>query len=109
MSRSNLVGRNVVAQLGIVRRIFRIPRQVFAGELPLDQVWIFGEEKNTSLQPDPVRPLFNFDLVPGGGKRELITVRLKSLRNLFNNGTVGSGLGQSPAIVTRSRDRDRRL
>jgi len=30
---------------------FRIPRQVFAGQLPLDEFGIFGEEKDASLQP----------------------------------------------------------
>ena len=57
--RSDLVGRDVVAQLGIIPRILRIPRQVFARQLPLDQFRIFGEEKNASLQPHSVRPLFD--------------------------------------------------
>ena len=60
MRRSDLVGRDVVAQLGIIRGILRIPRQVFARQLPLDQFGIFGEEKNASLQPDFVGPLFDF-------------------------------------------------
>ncbi len=59
MRGSDFVGGNVVAQFGIVGRIFRIPGQVFARQLPLDQVWIFGEKKNASLQPDLIRPLFD--------------------------------------------------
>jgi hypothetical protein len=60
MRRSDLVGRDIVAQLGIIRRILRIPGQIFARELPLDQFRIFGEKKNASPQPDFVRPLFDF-------------------------------------------------
>src|SRR5579862_3280110 len=59
MRRSYLVGRNIVAQFGIIRWIPRIPWQVFAGQLPLDEFRIFGEKKNASLQPDFIRPLFN--------------------------------------------------
>jgi len=60
MRRCNLVGRNVVAQLGIIRRVLRVPCQILPGELPLDQIRIFGEKKDASLQPDLVRPLFDF-------------------------------------------------
>ena len=57
--RSDLVGRNIVAQLGIIRRILRVPRQVVARKLPFDEFGIFGEKQNTSLQTDLVRPLFD--------------------------------------------------
>ena len=59
VSGSDLVGRNVVAQLGIVRGILRVPRQVFARQLPLDQLRVFGEKQNASLQTDFVGPLFD--------------------------------------------------
>ena len=42
---SDLVGRNVVAQLRIIRRIFRVPGQILARELPLDKFRIFGEKE----------------------------------------------------------------
>ena len=57
--RGDLVGRNVVAQLRIVRRILRVPRQIFAGKLPLDQLGIFGKKKNSSLRLNFVRALFD--------------------------------------------------
>ena len=60
MRRSDLVGRNVVAQLGILPRILCIPWQVFARQLALNQFGIFGEEKNATLQPDSIRPLLDF-------------------------------------------------
>src|SRR5712691_6107178 len=56
---SYLIGRNVVTQLRIILGILRIPGQVFARELPLDQFRIFGKKKNASLEPDFVRPLFD--------------------------------------------------
>ena len=59
MRRGDLVGRDVVAQLGIIRRILRVPRQIFARQLPFDQFGVFGEEKNASAQPHLVRPLFD--------------------------------------------------
>jgi hypothetical protein len=46
----DLVGRDVVAQLGIVGRIFIVPGQVFAGQLALDQFRVFGEEEDAPLQ-----------------------------------------------------------
>jgi hypothetical protein len=58
--RSDLIGRDVVAQLRIVGRILRIPGQVFTRELTLDEFRVFGEKKNAPLQPDSVRPLFDF-------------------------------------------------
>src|ERR1700677_3227625 len=60
MRRSNLVGRDVITQLGIVGGILRVPWQTLAGKLPLNELGIFREEKNSSLQPDFVRPLFDF-------------------------------------------------
>ncbi len=60
MRGGNLVGRNVVAQFGIVRRILRVPGQVFARKLALDQFRIFRQKKDASLQPDFVRALFDF-------------------------------------------------
>src|SRR5581483_7359119 len=56
----NLVGGNVVAQLGIVGGICRVPGQVLARQLPLDQLGIFSKKKNAPLQLDSVRPLFDF-------------------------------------------------
>jgi len=41
------------------------------GELPLDQIRIFGEKKDASLQPDLVR---RFSILRS--RRELITLRL---------------------------------
>ena len=46
----DLVGRDVVAQLGIVGGIPGVPGQVFAGQLAPDQFRVFGEEKNAPLQ-----------------------------------------------------------
>jgi hypothetical protein len=43
-----------------LRSDVRVPGQVFARELPLDQFGIFGEEKDSSLQSDHVRALFDF-------------------------------------------------
>src|SRR3989442_15741848 len=58
--RRDLICRNVIAQLGIVRGIFRIPRQILARELAFDQLWILGKKKNSPLQANFVRPLFDF-------------------------------------------------
>ena len=58
----DLVGRDVVAQLGIVGWILAVPGQVFAGQLPLDQFRIFGEEKNASLQANFVRTFFDLSI-----------------------------------------------
>src|SRR5271165_1159645 len=57
--RRDLVGRDVVAQLGIIRWIFRVPRQILTRELPLDQFGIFGEEQDASLQVHFFWPFFN--------------------------------------------------
>src|SRR6266699_2189544 len=58
--RSDLVSRNVVTQLRIVRGIFRVPRQILARKLTFDQLRIFRQKKNSPLQPNFVRPLFDF-------------------------------------------------
>ena len=55
----DLVGRDVVAQLGIALRMRGVPRQVFARELTLDELRIFGEEKDSPLQLHPVGALGN--------------------------------------------------
>ena len=55
----DFVGRNVVAKLGIVRRILRVPGQIFARKLTLDKLRIFSEKKDATLKPDFVRTLFN--------------------------------------------------
>ena len=57
--RRDLVGRDVVAQLGIALGMRGVPGQVFARELALDQFRIFGEEKDSSLQFHSVRALGN--------------------------------------------------
>jgi hypothetical protein len=57
--RRDLVGGDVVAQLGIALGMLRVPGQVFACKLPLDQFGIFGEEKDSPLQVDHVRALLN--------------------------------------------------
>ncbi len=46
----DLVGRDVVAQLGIIGRIRGVPGQFPAVELADDKFRIFGEEENASLQ-----------------------------------------------------------
>ena len=46
----DLVGRDVIAELGIVGRIPGVPGQVFAGQLALDQFRVFGKKKNAPLQ-----------------------------------------------------------
>jgi len=56
----DLVGGNVIAQLGIVRGIFAVPGEIFARQLPLDQFGIFGEKENAALQPNFIRALFDF-------------------------------------------------
>ena len=56
----DLVGRDVVAQLGIVRRVLGVPGQVFAGQLALDQFRVFGKEKNAPLQADFVGTFVDF-------------------------------------------------
>jgi hypothetical protein len=53
----DLVGRNVIAQLGIVFRIFRIPWQILSGNLPFDQFRILRQKKNSPLQANFLRPL----------------------------------------------------
>ena len=39
--------------------MLRVPGQVFARQLPLDEFGIFGEEKDSPLQTDHVRALLN--------------------------------------------------
>src|SRR5205807_5751154 len=58
----DLVGGDVVAQLGIVRRILGVPGQVLARQLTLDQFRIFGEEEDAPAEPHLVRPLFDLAL-----------------------------------------------
>ena len=48
--RRDLVGRDIVAQFGIALGMLRVPRQVFAGQLALDEFRIFGEKKNAPLR-----------------------------------------------------------
>jgi hypothetical protein len=60
--RSDFVGRDVVAQLGILRRVLCIPGQIFAGKLAPDEFRIFGEKKNAPWQPNSTGPLFDFPL-----------------------------------------------
>ncbi len=84
---SDLVGGNVVAQLGISRRILRVPGQIFARQLPLDKFGIFSEEKNTSLQPHLIGPLFDFAFQ----KRD-VHVEPVGVKNL---GTAVSGSSES--------------
>ncbi len=57
--RGDLVGRDVVAQLGIALRVSGVPGKVFAGELALDELRVFGEEKDPPLQLHSVRALGN--------------------------------------------------
>ena len=57
--RRDLVGGDVVAQLGIALGMLGVPGQVFAGKLPLDELGIFGQEKDSPLQTDHVGALFN--------------------------------------------------
>ncbi len=45
----NFIRRNVVTKLGIILRILRVPRQVFASELLFDQRGVFGEEQNAAF------------------------------------------------------------
>ena len=55
----DLVGGDVVAQLGIALGMRRVPGQVFAGELALDEFRIFGEKKDSPLQFHSVGALGN--------------------------------------------------
>src|SRR5262249_24597101 len=48
--RSDLVGRNVVAQPGVVSRIPGVPREVFSSQLLLDQGRVFRQEEDATLQ-----------------------------------------------------------
>src|SRR5438105_8770546 len=48
--RSDLVSRDVVAQLGIVRRVLPVPRQIFARQLPLDHCGIRSEERRVGKE-----------------------------------------------------------
>src|SRR5258708_2915816 len=57
--RGDLVRRNVVAELGIVGWILRVPRQVPTRQLLLDQLRVFGEKQNAPLQPHLVGSLFD--------------------------------------------------
>src|SRR5262249_4753969 len=50
MRRRDLVGGDVIAQLGIVLRVPGVPGQVLAGQLPPDQFRIFRKEKYPSLK-----------------------------------------------------------
>src|SRR6202162_6385692 len=52
----DLVRRDVVTQFGVIRGMTRIPWKVLPRKLSLDQIRIFGEKKNSPLQPDLVRP-----------------------------------------------------
>ena len=49
---SDFVSGDVVAQPGVVLRVPRVPGQVFPCKLTADQLRIFGEKKDTSLQLD---------------------------------------------------------
>jgi len=57
--------------LGLFAGFFVSHAKILPGELPLDQIRIFGEKKDASLQPDLVRPLSILR-----SRRELITLRL---------------------------------
>ena len=56
---SDLIGRNVVTEFGIVRRILRVPRQIPTRQLFLDQLRVFSEKQNAPLQPHLVGALFD--------------------------------------------------
>jgi len=55
----NLVRGDIVAQLGIVLRVLCVPGQVFSGQLPPDQFWIFSQKKDTSLKFAGIRALLD--------------------------------------------------
>src|SRR5712692_7048802 len=62
VSRSDLISGDVVAQLGVIGGILRIPGQVLARQLTPDQFRVFGEEKNAPFQANLVGPLLDFSL-----------------------------------------------
>ena len=52
MRRGDLIGGDVVAQLGIIGGVLRVPGQVFAGQLAPDQCRVFRKEQDASGQLD---------------------------------------------------------
>ena len=58
--RGDFIGRNVIAQFRIVLRILRVPREVFARQLSLEQLRIFGEKQNSPGQAHCRWPLLDF-------------------------------------------------
>src|SRR6266404_4590392 len=65
VSWGNFVGRNIIAQLGIVPGIAVVPWKVLSRQLPLDQLRIFGKKQNPSLKTDSSRSLVDFLLQQG--------------------------------------------
>ena len=55
--RGDLVGGDVVAQLGIFFRMARVPGQIFARQLPLDERRIFSQKQDPARQLHPVGQL----------------------------------------------------
>ena len=62
MRRSDLVGGDVVAELGIVLRIGGVPGNVFARELPLNELGIFAEKKYAPRKANAVRTFLDLPL-----------------------------------------------
>src|SRR5205807_10054415 len=50
--RGDLVGRDVIAQFGILLRITGVPRQILPGKLTPNQLRVFGEKEDTSRKPN---------------------------------------------------------
>ena len=59
---SDLVGRDIIAQLGIFLRILGIPSQVLTRQLTPDELRILRQEKNSPWQAHFVWTFFNFAL-----------------------------------------------
>src|SRR5262249_44250923 len=72
VSRGDLVGGDVVTQLGIVSGILGVPRQVFSRELPPNQLRVFGQKEYASLELDLIRPFLDATIEKRGFHKKIL-------------------------------------
>ena len=49
---ASVIGGDVIAKLGIVGRVLRVPWKVLAGKLAFDQLRVFGQEQDAAFELD---------------------------------------------------------
>ena len=62
VSRRDFVSRNIIPQLGVIHRVLGVPWQIFTGQLPPDQLWIFRKKKDAAGELHRRRTLADFAL-----------------------------------------------